>query len=694
MNQALRRLSCQLFSQDEPVYKIQIDQDGYYQLSFATLQSAGVPVNDINPQTLRVFNHNSDIPIYISGEGDGKFDPADSLFFYGQKTDTKYSDINVYWLTWGADNGLRMQDLDGSISPADQPTSFKTTMHIEENHEYWCDMPSGPNNDHWFWSIIDAYNAPASQDFEFQLHNLAADASSATLHVLIKGLYADPQHHSRILINGHLLDDRYWSSSSELDFSINFPHSYLVDGTNTITVELPRDNGITIDEVMPNWFEVDYYHTYTAEDDQLFFSGDDAGLWEFQVGGFSSDTIDVIDITDPSNSARIVNGSIYYDGSFYQIWFNQQIEAAHRYLAVSPSSWLTPEAITQDNSSNLRDPSNGADYIIISHSDFIQAIQPLANYRATQGLRVKVIDVQDVYDEFSGGVFDPQAIHDFLAYVYGNWVRPAPSYVLIVGDGHYDYLNNYGDSGPNYIPPYLGEFDPWIGETASDNRYVTVSGDDILPDMATGRLPANSAEETAAMVDKILYYEQNPAAGDWTTRVTFIADNADAGGNFPVLSDHIVDQLPEGYSADKVYYGVNYSDVTEARAAIINAINDGRLIVNYTGHGSTQLWASEKLLQISSISSLNNIGKYPFFVPMTCNEGYFIYPQAQGFNYPSLAESLVRASNRGAIASFSPMGFGLSNGHDLLASGLYDALFYKNLIQVGFAADFAKYYSI
>ena len=91
------------------------------------------------------------------------------------------------------------------------------------------------------------------------------------------------------------------------------------------------------------------------------------------------------------------------------------------------------------------------------------------------------------------------------------------------------------------FPPFLGEFDPWIGETASDNRYVTISGDDILPDMYIGRLPANNASETTAMVNKILSYEQNPPQGDWVTQLTFVADNADAGGNFPALSDNIAD---------------------------------------------------------------------------------------------------------------------------------------------------------
>jgi len=131
-------------------------------------------------------------------------------------------------------------------------------------------------------------------------------------------------------------------------------------------------------------------------------------------------------------------------------------------------------------------------------------VQPLANFRASQGLRVQVVDVQDIYDEFSGGVFNPEAIRSFIAYAYSNWVRPASSFVLLVGDGNFDFKNNYGWNDTNYIPPYLAEVDPWIGQTATDNRYVSVSGRDILPDLYIGRFPVRTQVEAQTMVEKTI----------------------------------------------------------------------------------------------------------------------------------------------------------------------------------------------
>ena len=411
-------------STDQPVFKIQVNQDGLYQVTYAALQSAGVPVDGLDPRTFKLLDQGIEIPLYILGEEDGDFNSEDKILFYGQKINTKYTTTNIYWLSWGIENGLRMSARDGSIHDAASPVSFFTSMHLEEDHTYFRNSPSGSQYDHWYWEILNANGVPVSRDFTFILQNLDRNSSTAKVRGLLKGYYADPHHHTRIYLNGHLIDDHTWLSISEYSFSIDIDQSFLVEGTNTLTVECPLDDGITVDQVLVNWFDIDYYHTYTSENNSLVFDGNSPGVWEFHVGGFSSDAIDVFDITNPSAPVRIVGGSIIPIGLLYQVNFEQQISVDYRYMTVSPSSWLTPTAIDEDDPSTLKDSSNGADYIIISPADFLTAISPLASYRANQGMRVKVVDVQDIYDEFNGGVFDPQAIQSYLAYTYSHWSAP------------------------------------------------------------------------------------------------------------------------------------------------------------------------------------------------------------------------------------------------------------------------------
>ena len=173
-----------------------------------------------------------------------------------------------------------------------------------------------------------------------------------------------------------------------------------------------------------------------------------------------------------------------------------------------------------------------------------------------------------------------------------------------------------------------------------------------------------------------------------------MADNADSAGDFPAYSDAVADHyLPAPYQADKIYYGENYTDPAETQAAIVNAINDSRLMISYVGHSTPYQWAfSPTLLHKDQVDTLNNTGKLAFFVPMTCYDGYFIIPSSTGSDNSSIGEVVARAPDKGAVASWSPTGLGVANGHDILEKGLFEAIFYDDVTQIGPATTQAKYH--
>jgi len=165
------------------------------------------------------------------------------------------------------------------------------------------------------------------------------------------------------------------------------------------------------------------------------------------------------------------------------------------------------------------------------------------------------VDVQDIYDAFNFGIVDVQAIRNFLASTIANW-DPYPSFVLLLGDGHYNpkaYNPVYYDTWQeSFIPPYLAPVDPDILETAADNRYVTLVGDDILPDMMLGRLAVNNTEEANAVIDKIMTYENAPPAGDWRQQVLAVTDNPDNAGNFYLISDNLRKRAVDNFFGRKI----------------------------------------------------------------------------------------------------------------------------------------------
>ncbi len=675
----------------EPAYKLTVDQDGIYQVIRDDMQAAGVDLAALDPRTFRLYDRGQEVAVHVAGEGDGRFDPGDALLFYGQVPPSRYTHSHVYWLTWGGAAGRRMAALDGTPGgTAPTPAYFRTLHRAEEDHNYQAGRPSGPEGDRWYWGWLWA-DAPSSGSYGTALEHLATEPLSATVRGLFHGYDAVPQHHTRVRLNGYLIDDATWAPTVEYSFTVDVPQDVLVEGTNTFVVECPLDGGITGDYLLVNRFEIEYQRTYQAVDDVLSFDGDEAGTWEYRVAGFSTEGVELYDVTDPLAPARILGAVVTPAGGSYTAAFEGSGTGERHYVALAPTRRLSPAGIEPDSPSSLASPANGADYVIVAPAEMIPAVQPLAAHRAAQGLRTMVVDVQDAYDEFAHGRPDPEAIRDLAAYAYANWQPPAPAYLLLAGDGNYDFKDNLGFGEPSYVPPYLADADPWFGETAADNRYACVSGDDTLPDLHLGRLPVKTAAEAAAVVAKILAYEAAPPGADWHGRVLLAADNADSGGDYDTHADDLADAyLPAPYAATRVYYKVSHATAAAAKAAILATIGEGRLLVYYSGHAAIDFWASEHLLDVADARTLTNGDRLPFAVPMTCLEGYYIHPSRVDLDLSSLAETLVRNPAGGAIASWSPTGMGLFDGHSYLDRALFQALFHDGNYRLGPATTQAK----
>ncbi|MBI4786899.1 MAG: hypothetical protein HY782_07635 [Chloroflexi bacterium] len=690
-----------------PWYKIAVGAEGMYKITCDALTSAGVsPLPD--PRTLKVYKQGTELAIKVVGEQDGVCDGGDYALFYAQAINTKYTANNIYWLTYGGAFHKPMPSRDGSGSGSVAAT-FTDTLRIEQDLMYRSTRPTVDNADHWFWNWLP--NGPNYADYPFQLDRLATDPFSATLTTRIVG-FTTGGHHTVISVNGNPVTDTTWSGTGEWSVTASFPSTYLITTTtNLIRVAEPNDT-VTGSYIYVNNFDLGYVSNFAAITDTLRFR-QPAGAWRYEIPGFTTTDADAFDVTDPFNVVQFTNTS-----TAPVFAFSDSAAATHEYLALTPAQRMTPLSITLDTPSDLRNSGNTADEIIIAYGGFITAkIQDLVNYRSTQGLRVGVVDVQDIYDEFDDGLMDAQAIRDFLAYAYNNWnqprsSQPPPSFVLLVGDGNVDFKNisGYAEPEPSYIPPFLRYVDPFgFGETVTDNRYVSFNdgSGDTLPNMAIGRLPALTASDVDAMVTKILNYEQNPPT---LPKVTFVADNAfdsngveDDAGNFWDSSDQVAldpRYISPPITADRIYYNpctdtvahpqcaitaTAYSTVSSVRTASVAAIDEGRLFVNFVGHGALQYWAGEKLFRYpDEVNSLNN-DKLTVVLSWTCQDGYFVYPK-----YTGLAEGLLRLAGKGSVAHWTPSGWGYATGHDLLSTGFYDAVMQKGVRKLGPATVLGK----
>jgi len=676
-------------------FKAEVEADGLYQITYAALQGAGFPL-DTDPRNLHVTVDGQEIAVWLPGEGDGHWDSGDRVVFYGQAVQSRYTRRNVYWLTVEDTPGLRMAER--AVTPTGgvpSSTAHWLSRRFEENHLY-DSKHAGIDGDHWYWTDLAFLQTGcplAVQTYTFDLPLLQGSSPTATLTVAVQG-YTGGSHHLIARLNGHLLGDIQWSGEQGAEEIFTFNPGWFRLTNNVLRLEngdcppppppSPPPNGMAF-----NHFSVGHWAAYEAQGGVLAFRGE-SGARQYRLGGLGGNP-SLFDITDPTRPVRLTGGQTEADGRFT---FRDDAPSPRRYLALAEDAFLSPAAVYRDTPSRLTATDNQADYLLIGYGPFLAATQPLLALRAAQGLTTMAVDVQDVYDEFGGGRLDPQAIHDFLAYALAQWQKP-PDYVLLVGDGTVDYLGYLGGEWRNFIPAYVADVDPYLGETASDNRLACVAGDDNLPDLHIGRLPVGSVAETEAVVAKIVAYETSPPPALVRRRVLLTADN-DSLDVFAQYSDRLYDSLPSPIRGERVYLAIPAEEaheydptdpdaLTAAKAALKDNLEQGQLLATFMGHSSHSQWAEEKLLHRDNVPDLRTAGRLPVVLSLTCYTGSFHYPP-----YAPLDERLAVEAEGGAVAAWGATGAGIATGHRYLAQGFFDTVLQEGGSTLGAATWVGK----
>jgi hypothetical protein len=568
--------------------------------------------------------------------------------------------------------------------------------HEEEDKEYLGEAPGAESLDRWVngtFAFGSGVYGGGPVDYPVSLPGVGG-SRTGQVTLLLCGL-TTLEHDVEIAVNGLSLGAVQWKGFEF--YEVSFNEVPLLEGGNTITLRcLSGADPANPDGVALDWVEVGYPRKYEAQGDVLKFTHS-AGS-RYQIGNFSSEDLEAFDITDPANVRRITKYQVGGSNPYTLDMRPGGGTGERTYLVLAWSAAKTPISITKDMAGNLSGTGNGADYILITHRDLgwdgggsaYAWLTELKTHREAQGLRVKVVDVQDIYDEFSFGVVSPQGIKDFLSYTYQNWEGPSPQYVLLVGDSVYDPKDNYGMGSINYVPTYLAQT-PYMGESLTDEWYVRISGKDALADVEIGRLPASSPAQAEIMVNKIIVYENTPILKTWEKNTLLVADNTveEYEAIFEVMNEDVAGILPAGMNAPFREYLNDYWSAGGLTQSMTERLNgDGALIVNYSGHGSVQMWAMEGLFSTGNVGALNNSERLPFVVAMTCLNGYFGYPE--GWAFPSLAEGLLRQGSSGGVAAFMSTGMTEPEGQRVLDQALFEGIFKRDRRTLGSAVSHAK----
>ena len=708
-----------------PRYKISVTESGMYSITASELTAAGADVTTIKPRTLKLTNRGNQIPIFVRGENDDRFDPTDEIVFYGERLqgETSYinpfTDENIYWLSWNAGPGSRMgrKTVLASTSNTQDHTLFLTRAHIEKDLTFrrfrdinlgegqtyeefsqglqtrsfrLTELPPLPD-DSWFWSQL---TAPSSKSFSFNLAGLADTARPATVRINLHGR-SNTGHDCDIWLNDKIrLEEARWTGETEYQLqNQELSQSFLENGRNVVQIMNPGSPEELIDIILLNWIQIDYWRNFHANSDVLPFAitpfPDETGAvnpnFKVTLQNFSTPDIEIygVDGTRYVGLKPLVDEKDF-PGTYRAIFRSTQIrpkdanDPAIQYIALTRNQFLKPK-IALDPPSDLRGIHNGADHIIITHNNFIPDVQPLADFRSQQGLRTKVVDVQNIYDEFNHGILNPNAIRKFLKYAYYNWQSPAPTYVLLVGDTHIDIKNKI-----NFVPTTRVQI-PGFGSSASDHQFVTFRGEDNFPDMLIGRMPANTRVDARIFVERTIRHETTSPVGPWHKRLLMLA-GSDSIFHFQINQLVSHNQLRNRYETERIYapykdeldLSIDEGVTTPIARQVIDGFNEGASLINYIGHGGGGIWSDSRMLDFEDPEqNLTNISQLPLVISMTCYTGAF------DGNKNSLAEELLRSENGGAIAVIGATSIGLLDGDYILNREIFDVIFKGNTQNIG-----------
>jgi hypothetical protein len=559
------------------------------------------------------------------------------------------------------------------------PTTFTSYLHTVERKDriyYLADLLNG-EEDNFFGLEVWNVSWPQTDQILTLPHLDTEVTPNAILEVTLQG-YTQVSHLVNVLVNGNAVGEIGFDGMSKTTASFEIPQGWLREGDNLVSFVPPDDE---LDVTLIVSVKLSYWHTFTADDDALKLTA--TGGDEISVAGFTSSAIRMIDITDPENSFEAIGTVEAKDGG-YSVTFTAPGVGVRTLLAFTDQRVKTPSQIVANQPTEWHLKQEGYNYVMIVHGDVATdgKLRPLRRFRENQGFTVARVNVEDIYDEFSYGAKDTRALKDFLKRAMNQWVKK-PHYVLLVGDATFDprdFLEEGQiDEGQiDFVPTKIVTTN--FLETASDDWFVDFDNDG-LPNIPIGRLPARTPEELGTIVSKIVSYEKSKEEMSGALLVAGKKLYGRSDYDFETAVQEIGTMLEGSMTVNEILQ--DQVGDGPARTALLDGVNQGPSIVNFVGHGSNEIWAS--LFSSDDAPTLTNGSKLPFFINMTCLNGFFhdLYTE-------TLAEALIRAEQGGAVVVWTSSGLTFPDEQHLINQELIRQLLSSKKTTIGQATVRAK----
>jgi hypothetical protein len=605
---------------------LEVRQTGMYRVTYEMLKAAGLDLKGVPLNKIMLTNRGQVLPIFVKGLG--KFGPGAYIEFYGQALDTLYTDTNIYTVQVSSTPIGQISVSNNRLARAAKPLLSYTETLVVNNQRAYANY--APGTDAWYDTEMLVFKTGKSWDFPFQVNGLANPSAASTIELVVWGVTDWPQspdHHLVVSLNGVVVAAQTFDGLTEQTLNIVLPAGTLQEGANTLRLTLPGDTGVDWDLINLDKFTVTYQRVFQAVDGRLAFT---AAGQAFKVTNLPSKDVVVYQMTQ-KGPVRLAQVLVQAGGNTYSATFagtNQPL----KYLVTTVEALYAPVMQPTRLQADLNHP---AQYLIIAHPNFISGLGPLVQARQAQGLTVSVVDVNDLYTQYTYGVFDPSAIQQYIAYAAQNL---GTQYVLLVGGDTYDYRNYLGVNSLSFIPSLYATTGAMVKFVPSDPLYADMNEDNI-PDLAIGRFPVRTTAELDQIINKTLAY----AGKDYGRTAVFASDKTDGSFSFKDISNSLAAGLPGAWSVENIH--LDAVSVSTARTQLIAAMNRGTALVTFTGHSAPTMWTFSGLFKTQNAAALLNAGRPFVAVQWGCWNNYYVDPVNN-----SLVQSLLFSGDRGAVA--------------------------------------------
>ncbi len=707
--------------------KMGVKNTGIHKITYSDLVSMGISPASVDPRNIRIYGNGGGIlpesnavarfddlvenSIFIQGENDGTFNSDDYILFYGESPvswvwdanrqkfshiNHLYSDYTYYFLTADAGPGKRISNPAVISGPATHTVTTFNDYAVYEKDE----LNLTKSGKVWYGEKFEIKNTWEISPFSFPD---IVEESQVYLEVDLAARSTSTSTFKVYVNNGEAISTLMppVSPAFNTDYAIPVTASKLFYvNTPTLNVKLSYLPAVSNSIGWLNYVEFNVNRHLRLTGNQMGFrdmsSVGSGNIAEFSISNTQS-ADQIWDVTDFRDIKRMPTD--YQSGV---LSFKANADSLREYMLFTGNNYFPVLSHQKIENQDLH-ALQPVDYIIITHPAFQAQAEKLKTIHETDGLSVLITTPEKIYNEFSSGAQDIAGIRDFIKMLYDRAdTDHKPRYVLMFGDGSYDYKNRITDN-TNFVPTFqsINSLRPTESYVSDDffGLMDANEGKDCFGtlDLGVGRLPVKSQDQANAAIEKIELYMglKSPSGstscntysssiqrlGDWRNQICFVADDEDNNMHLDQAEDlaTYVDTAYQRYNTDKIYFdsykqlstpgGQRYPDVT---SDINRKVQRGALIVNYTGHGGETGWAHERVLEISDINSWTNSSTMPVFVTATCEFSRFDDPERT-----SAGEFVFLNPRGGGIALFTTSRLSFSSTNFALNMNYYLAVFKK-----------------